>query len=142
MKLDLNQNPQLAATLLINVAPTQELMWFIGHAVRVYFTRLIDFDKPERLADYGLRPVVSPLAAEEALRRVAYVEFSSAWVHALIANDAEVARLALRAVDYYAKRYSTKHLEQVSTEVGESAMRAMDCAHLIAMTLDITPFDL
>ncbi len=142
MKFDLNQNPQLAATMLINVAPTAELMWFVGHAVRVYFNRLIDWDKPEQLAKFGLRPVVSPLAADEALRRVAYVEFSAAWVHALIANDAEAARLALRAVAYYAKRYSTLHLEQVSAEVGELAMQAVECARLIAMTLDLAPFEL
>lgn len=142
MKLDLNQNPQLAATVIVCAAPTEALMWFVGHSVRMYFTRLIEWKKPEQLAKYGLRSVASPIAAEEALKRIEYMEFNHTWVHALIANDPEAARLALRAVEYYAKRYSTMHPENVSNEVGEPTMQAIECAQILMLGLDLSAFDL
>lgn len=142
MKHDLNQNPQLAATAIICAAPTEQLMWFVGHAVRLYFTRLVEWEKPEELTKFSLRPVMSPVAAEEALKRIEYIEFSTAWVHALIANDPEAARLALRAVEYYAKRYSTLHPESVSDEVGEPTMQAIECARILMLGLDLSDFDL
>ena len=138
---DLEQNPQIAAIALISAAPTDELMQFVGNAIVRYFRRIIRADG-KKLAQFGLRPVISPAAADEALRRVEYVEYSSAWLHALVANDPEVARLALRAVGFYAKRFADAHLEQVSAEAGEAAMQVKAAAEILNVTLDLTAFEL
>lgn len=137
----LEQNPQLAATALISAAPTDELIQFVGNSIVRYFRRILQAN-PKTLAQCGLRPIVSPAAAAEALDRIAYVQYSPAWVHALVANDAEVARLALRAVNYYAKRFSAAHLQQVSDEVGENALHIKAVAEIICVTLDTTAFEL
>lgn len=136
---DLRQNPQLAAVTLISAAPTEELMQFVGNAITMYFRRIIKADDT-KLVKHGLRPIASKLAAADALNRVLYVDYSAAWLHALIANDAEAARLALRAVKFYAARFSAAHLEQVSREVGEMAMQVKDAAQIINVTLDTTAF--
>lgn len=133
----LDQNPQLAAVALISAAPNDQLMQFVCNAVAAYFQRLIKAS-PAKLMRHGLRPVVAPAAAEEALGRVQFVDYSDAWIHALIANDAEVARLALRAVRFYAERYATAHLALVSAEVGEAAMQVKEAAEIINVTLDVT----
>lgn len=88
-----NQNPQLTAVALANMAMNDEMTMFIGNAISVYFKRVMH-SSPAKLAKYGLRPIISPVAAEAALLRVQHVEYSEAWLHALIANDAEVAALA------------------------------------------------
>lgn len=134
---ELDQNPQIAAIALISAAPTDELMQFTCNAIVRYFRRVIKADG-KKLARFGLRPIIAPVAAGEALDRVLYVEYSAAWLHALVANDSEVASLALRAVTFYAKRFATAHLEQVSNEVGESAMQVKAAAEIINLTLDIT----
>lgn len=137
MHHDLDQNPQLAAITLISAAPTDELMQFTCNAVVRYFHRIIKADE-KKLVRFGLRPIIAPVAASEALDRIQFVQYSAAWLHALVANDAEVARLALRAVEFYATRFATAHLEQVSNEVGEAAMQVKAAAQIISMTLDIT----
>lgn len=134
---DLDQNPQIAAIALISAAPTDELMTFVGNAIVTYFNRILKAD-PKKIAQYGLRPIIAPAAASAALARVQYVEYSAAWVHALVANDGEVARLALRAVRFYAQRYAAAHLEQVSNEVGEPAMQVKAAARIVNVTLDVS----
>ncbi|MGG4603712.1 hypothetical protein ACLPHM_02840 [Paenalcaligenes sp. Me131] len=130
-----NQNPQLTAVALANMAMNDEMTMFIGNAISVYFKRVMH-SSPAKLAKYGLRPIISPVAAEDALRRVQHVEYSEAWLHALIANDAEVAALAWRGVQFYAKRYAEMDLTAMSEEVGEVAMTLKDTARLITLALD------
>lgn len=142
MKIDLNLNPQIAAQAIVSVAHTDEIFWFVGNAIERYFTRLVQFTDMNKLVECGLRPVVSPVAAEEALRRGQHAtSYTAAWVHALIANDAEAARLALRAVAYYAKRYAAADLALVSDEVGETAMQMKAAAKFLQVAFDISQFE-
>lgn len=134
---DLEKNPQLAAMALISAAPTDDLIRFVGIAISRYFHRLIKANE-KKLVAYGFRPVVSPMAAQTALERVQRIEYSQAWLHALIANDFEAARLALRAVEFYAKRFATAKFEQVLSEVGDAATQIKAAAQIINLTLDIT----
>lgn len=136
---DFDQNPQLAAIALMNAAPTEELMQFTCNAIVHYFRRIIKASE-KKLVQHGLRPIIAPAVVDEALGRVEHVAYSSAWIHALIANDAEAARLALRAVDFYSKRYAAAHLLLVSDEVGEMALQVKQAAEIISITLDLTPF--
>lgn len=134
---EIDLNPQIAAVALIAAAPNEHLMQFTCNAIVRYFHRVINADE-KKLAKFGLRPIIAPLVASEALDRVQYVEYSAAWLHALVANDMEVAKLALRAVKFYAERFATAHLEQVSNEVGEPAMQVKAAAKIINWTLNIT----
>ena len=62
-------------------------------------------------------------AAETALQRVDGVNYSIGWIHALIADDPEAAKLALRAIATYAHYYSQRPLSRLKNEVGEQAMQ-------------------
>jgi len=127
--------PQLVAQILCDVARTSDLMQFVGNAIHIYFQRVTGATH-QKLVRYGLRPVISPMVAEQALDRVAEVQYSEAYIHGLVANDGDVAVLALRAVQFYARRYSSMDLAQLSNEVGESAMQIKAAASILMLSLD------
>ena len=129
--------PIAAAELLCTVAPTPELMQFVGNAISVYFRRVLAASSGKLIA-FGLRPLVSPLVAEAALARVALVGYSPAYVYGLVAGDAEVAALALRAVRFYVSRYAQMDMETLSDEVGEAALHVKATARLLALLLEPT----
>lgn len=116
------QNPQLSAHILASLAINPQSIEFICFCIESYFGRLLSAPM-ETLISYGIRPVVAPMAAETALQRVDDVNYSIGWIHALIADDPEAAKLALRAIATYAHHYSRKPLNRLKNEVGEQAMQ-------------------
>lgn len=130
--------PQGAIEFLLTAAPTPELLRFIGNAINVYLWR-VSTASPHKLAQFGLRPVVSGMAAESALDRVANVDFTPAYLYALIAEDEEVAVLALRAVHFYAHRYAAMDVRGVRREVGRLAQQVQAAAQTLAGIFDAIP---
>lgn len=128
------QVPPAVASLLALAAPTQELHQFVGNAITTYLDR-ITRATAEKLLAHGLRPVVSLMAAESALARVAGMEFGPGFVHVAVGDDGEAALLVLRAVVFYARRFADMDLDGVSDEVGECALQVKAAAGVLALAL-------
>lgn len=129
--------PQLVTTRLVTIgSASPAIMLFVCRSISLYLSRIIA-SSDVKLIRYGLRPVLSPMSAKEALERVKKVRYSEAWIYALVANDNEVARLAWRAVCFYAERYSKQSLEEVKKELGAIAEVIKKAAESVNVILQL-----
>lgn len=127
--------PQYVAEYLCSITHTHELTIFACNAIEIYFDRIVRASE-DKLIRFGLRPVIAPMAAESALARVECVEFSHAYLHALVAGDPEVAVLAMRAVHFYTQRFSQMTLDEVLAEVGGAAAYVKAAADVLALSIE------
>jgi len=63
------------------------------------------------------------MAAQAALERIEGMNYCPGSFHALIADDTETAKLALRAIKTYSYHYSQMPLKQLKNEVGHHALQ-------------------
>ena|SRR5690625_373090 len=113
-------NPQTSAHLLTNLASNQKNLEFICFCIESYFERLLCAPM-KTLVHYGIRPVVAPMAAQAALERIEGMNYCPGWFHALIADDTEAAKLALREIKTYSYHYSQMSFEQLKNKLGSKA---------------------
>ena len=123
-------NPQISAHLLANLASNQKSLEFICFCIESYFERLLSAPM-KTLVHYGIRPVIAPMAAQAALERIEGMNYCPGWFHALIADDTEAAKLALRAIKTYSYHYSQMPLDRVNGNFG----RYINEAHLLCKQL-------
>src|SRR5699024_259065 len=133
--MDKHQNPQLTARLLISMASTEATMHFVACAIQQYFLRITQAST-KKLVRHGLRPIIAPMVAEASLQRVEDVNYSAAWLHALIADDVETAELAWRAVTFYADMYADMELAELQNEIGNGALKIKDTARLLTICVN------
>jgi len=97
--------PDIAVRLLLRAATAPREERFVVYAVRTYFTRVMHASM-KKLRAYGLRPVVTPVAAELALNRAVCARTFPEFVTQLVSDDHDVADLVLRAIRLYADLFS------------------------------------
>src|SRR5690625_2099836 len=94
------QNPQSIAHLLATLAINQKKLKFICFCIDSYLERVVGATM-KTLINYGISPVVATMAAQTALERIEGMDYCLGWLHALIADDGEEAKLTLRAITTY-----------------------------------------
>jgi|SRR5690625_2247058 len=132
-------NPQTSAHLLTNLASNQKNLEFICFCIESYFERLLCAPM-KTLVHYGIRPVVAPMAAQAALERIEGMNYCPGWFHALIADDGEAAKLALRAIKTYSMYYSQMPLKKLKNEVGQHALQVHQLSKELAELLIDQPY--
>lgn len=133
------QNPQSIAHLLATLAINQKKLKFICFCIESYFERLLGAPM-KTLIHYGIRPVVAPMAAQAALERIEGMDYCLGWFHALIADDGEAAKLALRAIKTYSMYYSQMPLKKLKNEVGQHALQVHQLSKELAELLIDQPY--
>jgi|SRR5690625_1615036 len=133
------QNPQSVAHLLTTLATNQKNLEFICFCIESYFERLLSAPM-KTLIHYGIRPVVAPMAAQAALERIEGMNYCLGWFHALIADDGEAAKLALRAIKTYSMHYSQMPLKKLKKELGAKACQTQKMSNQLKTLLIGIPF--
>ena len=133
------KNPQSVAHLLTTLATDQKNLEFICFCIESYFERLLSAPM-KTLVHYGIRPVVGPMAAQAALERIEGMNYCPGWFHALIADDTEAAKLALRAIKIYSYHYSQMPPKQLKNEVGHHALQVHQLSKELAELLIEQPY--
>jgi|SRR5690625_1772494 len=113
------QSPQTSAHLLATLAATPQNLEFICFCIENYFERLLSASM-RTLARHGIRPIIAPMAAQAALQRVDGMNYCPGWFHALIADDAEAAKLALRAIKTYSHHYEKMPNKHFKNQISQS----------------------
>ena len=126
--------PTQAIELLLRAATAQREKTFVVFAVRTYFRRVMNASMRKLLA-YGLRPVVTPIAAELALTRARQAKTFNQFMEQLIDDDAEVANLVLRAINLYCMRLINEPLEVIERELGMQARELCNAAQIVQRNL-------
>lgn len=126
--------PSQAIELLLRAATAQREKTFVVFAVRTYFRRVMNASMRKLLA-YGLRPVVTPIAAELALTRARQAKTFSQFMEQLIDDDAEVANLVLRAINLYCMRLINEPLEVIEREFGVDGLDLCNAAQIVQRNL-------
>lgn len=126
--------PSQAIELLLRAATAQREKTFVVFAVRTYFRRVM-YASMRKLLAYGLRPVVTPIAAELALARARQAKTFSQFMEQLIDDDAEVANLVLRAINLYCTRVISEPLEVIEREFGVDGLDLCNAAQIVQRNL-------
>lgn len=104
------------ARLILRLASTQREVDFVWTAIDAYFARIVAASE-QKLVSHGMRPFVTPIAAELALERAVYSTSFPEFIASLIGGDELVADLAIRAVRFYATRFAVMDNTSISAEL-------------------------
>lgn len=116
--------------LVLRAATTKREQLFVWLAVDTYLQRILAASE-QKLIAHGMRPFVTPVAAELALDRAQQCNGLADYLTRLIDHDDLIADLVLRSIRFYSARFAAMSNAEITAELGITDNSDLNTAALV-----------